>query len=129
MKYFRACLSALIALLAFTAIAAEPFPSKPIKIIVAFGPGSGGDILARLIGQYLQPEIGTPIVVENKIGALGQIATTALARAPADGYTLGMGSSSTHSTAAFLTANLPYDPVKDFTAVGGLNNYTFALLV
>jgi len=108
---------------------ADTFPSKPIKIIVAFGPGSGGDILARLLAQYLQPELGTPIVVENKVGALGQIATTALARAPADGYTLGMGSSSTHSTAAFLTRNLPYDPIKDFTAVGGLNNYTFVLLV
>ncbi len=68
-------------------------------------------------------------MVENKVGALGQIATNALARSPADGYTLGMGSSSTHSTAAFLTNNLPYDPVKDFTAIGGLNNYTFALLV
>lgn len=129
MKYFRACFAALAAFLAFTAVAADTFPVKPIKIIVAFGPGSGGDILARLIGQYLQPELGMPIVVENKVGALGQIATTALARAPADGYTLGMGSSSTHSTAAFLTSNLPYDPVKDFTAIGGLNNYTFALLV
>ncbi|HYG45875.1 MAG TPA: tripartite tricarboxylate transporter substrate binding protein [Bordetella sp.] len=108
---------------------ADTFPSKPIKIIVAFGPGSGGDILARLLAQYLQPELNTPIVVENKVGALGQIATSALARAPADGYTLGMGSSSTHSTAAFLTRNLPYDPIKDFSAVGGLNNYTFVLLV
>ena len=108
---------------------ADTFPSKPIRIIVAFGPGSGGDILARLLGQYLQSELQTTIVVENKVGALGQIATSALARSPADGYTLGMGSSSTHSTAAFLTRNLPYDPIKDFTAVGGLNNYTFVLLV
>jgi len=108
---------------------AETFPARPIKIIVAFGPGSGGDILARLIGQYLQPELNTPIVIENKVGALGQIATLALARAPADGYTLGMGSSSTHSTAQFLTKNLPYDPIKDFSAVSSLNNYTFALLV
>lgn len=108
---------------------ADPFPSKPIKIIVAFGAGSGGDILARLIGQYLQPELNTPIVIENKVGALGQIATLALAKAPPDGYTLGMGSSSTHSTSTFLTKNLPYDPVKDFAAVGSLNNYTFVLLV
>ncbi|QRF62606.1 tripartite tricarboxylate transporter substrate binding protein [Variovorax paradoxus] len=110
--------------------AAEPaFPSKPIRVIVAFGPGSGGDNLARLLGQYLQPELDTPVVIENKVGALGQIATTALARATPDGYTLGMGSSSTHSTAPFLTRNLPYDPVRDFTTVGGLNNYTFVLLV
>ncbi|MBV7486570.1 tripartite tricarboxylate transporter substrate binding protein [Bordetella sp. BOR01] len=116
-------------LLAGGAAQAGSFPSQPIKIIVAFGPGSGGDILARLLAQYLQPELNTPIVVENKVGALGQIATSALARAPADGYTLGMGSSSTHSTAVFLTKNLSYDPIKDFAAVGGLNNYTFVLLV
>lgn len=108
---------------------AQAFPSKPVKIIVAFGPGSGGDILARLLAQYLQPELNTPFVVENKVGALGQIATSALARAPADGYTLGMGSSSTHSTATFLMKSVPYDPIKDFTAVSGLNNYTFLLLV
>ncbi|NYT26033.1 tripartite tricarboxylate transporter substrate binding protein [Alcaligenaceae bacterium] len=123
--------AALIALscLSFGAVQAETFPSKPIKIIVAFGPGSGGDILARLLAQHLQPELGTPIVIENRVGALGQIATLALARSPADGYTLGMGSSSTHSTAAFLTKNLPYDPIKDFTPVGGLNLYTFVLLI
>lgn len=108
---------------------ADSFPLKPVKIIVAFGPGSGGDNLARLLSQHLQPELNTPVVVENKVGALGQIATVALARSAPDGYTLGMGSSSTHSTAAFLTKNLPYDPLKDFAAVGGLNNYTFVLLV
>lgn len=121
-------LGAVAAAAAFGAHA-DTFPSKPIRIIVAFGPGSGGDILARLIGQHLQPELNTPVVIENKVGALGQIATAALARSAADGYTLGMGSSSTHSTSAFLTKNLPYDPIKDFTAVGGLNNYTFVLLV
>ncbi|MBO9353247.1 tripartite tricarboxylate transporter substrate binding protein [Bordetella petrii] len=129
MKKFIQILLCGMLLLTGWAAQAEVFPSKPIKIIVAFGPGSGGDILARLLAQYLQPVLDTPIVVENKVGALGQIATSALARAPADGYTLGMGSSSTHSTAAFLTKNLPYDPIKDFSAVGGLNNYTFVLLV
>ncbi|MGJ7498476.1 Bug family tripartite tricarboxylate transporter substrate binding protein [Variovorax sp. RT4R15] len=127
-KLFRAFLLGLLVIAAGPA-QADIYPSKPIKIIVAFGPGSGGDILARLIGQYLQAELNTPIVIENKVGALGQIATVALARAPADGYTLGMGSPSTHSTSTFLTKNLPYDPVKDFTAVGGLNTYTFVLLV
>jgi tripartite-type tricarboxylate transporter receptor subunit TctC len=124
----RTLVALLLAAIACVA-QADAFPSKPIKVIVAFGPGSGGDILARLIGQHLQPVLNVPIVIENKVGALGQIATLALAKAPPDGYTLGMGSSSTHSTAPFLTRNLPYDPVKDFTAVGGLNNYTFVLLV
>lgn len=127
-KLFRA---ALLMLLAFAGgvAQADAYPSKPIRIIVAFGPGSGGDILARLIGQHLQPELNTPVVIENKVGALGQIATLALAKAPPDGYTLGMGSSSTHSTSTFLSKNLPYDPVKDFSAIGGLNTYTFVLLV
>lgn len=127
-KFLRAILLALLPFAAWSA-QADVFPSKPIKIIVAFGPGSGGDILARLIGQYLQPELNTPVIIENKVGALGQIATVALAKAPPDGYTLGMGSSSTHSTSTFLVKNLPYDPIKDFSAVGGLNNYTFVLLV
>lgn len=108
---------------------ADTFPSRPVRIIVAFGPGSGGDLLARLVAQHLQGELNVPVVVENRAGALGQIATLALAKASPDGYTLGMGSSSTHSSAAFLNRNLPYDPIKDFTAVGGLNNYTFLLLV
>lgn len=119
----------LFALSSFWSARAQPFPNQPIKIIVAFGPGSGGDLLARLLAQHLQPELNTPIVVENRVGALGQIATTALARAKPDGYTLGMGSSSTHSTSQFLTKSLPYDPLADFTAVGGLNSYTFVLLV
>lgn len=127
-RSLRPLLGLLMACLALLAHA-DAFPSRPIRIIVAFGPGSGGDILARLIGQQLQPELGTPVLVENKVGALGQIATSALARSAPDGYTLGMGSSSTHSTATFLTKNLPYDPIKDFTAVGGLNSYTFVLLV
>ncbi len=129
MKLLRRAFFPVLAAAVACAAQADTFPSRPVKIIVAFGPGSGGDILARMLAQYLQPELNTPVVVENKVGALGQIATLALAKAPPDGYTLGMGSSSTHSTAAFLTRNLPYDPVKDFTAVAGLNNYTFVLLV
>jgi tripartite-type tricarboxylate transporter receptor subunit TctC len=127
-KFFQAVVLAMLSLSAAW-VHAETFPSKPVRIVVAFGPGSGGDILARLIGQYLQPELNVPVIVENKVGALGQIATLAVAKAPPDGYTLGMGSSSTHSTSTFLTRNLPYDPIKDFAAVGGLNIYTFVLLV
>lgn len=129
MRRFIQVIICAVAMLVTSVAYADRYPSKPIKIIVAFGPGSGGDILARLLAQHLQPLLQTPVIVENKVGALGQVATLALARAPADGYTLGMGSSSTHSTAAFLTKALPYDPIKDFAAVGGLNRYTFVLLV
>lgn len=128
LKLFSILMAALLAVSTAPAHASD-FPSKPVKIVVAFGPGSGSDILARLLVQYLQPELNTPIVVENKPGALGQIATLSVAQAPNDGYALGMGSSSTHSTATFLTKNLPYDPIKDFKAVGSMNRYTFVLLV
>ncbi|MFA7669778.1 MAG: tripartite tricarboxylate transporter substrate binding protein [Burkholderiaceae bacterium] len=129
LKIFSALLAAVLSLTTAPTQAAADFPSKPVKIVVAFGPGSGSDILARLLGQYLQAELNTPIVVENKPGALGQIATLSVAQSTPDGYTLGMGSSSTHSTATFLTKNLPYNPIKDFAAVGSMNRYTFVLLV
>lgn len=129
MNFLRALLLVSAAVVAAPQASADPFPTRPIKILVAFGPGSGGDLLARTVGHKLQVELAVPVVIENKVGALGQIATLALAKAPPDGYTLGMGSSSTHSTAPYLTRYLPYDPIKDFSAVAGLNSYTFALLV
>lgn len=129
MNFIRALMLVSAAVVAAPQASADPFPTRPIKILVAFGPGSGGDLLARTVGQKLQVELAVSVVIENKVGALGQIATLALAKAPPDGYTLGMGSSSTHSTAPYLTRNLPYDPIKDFSAVAGLNSYTFALLV
>jgi tripartite-type tricarboxylate transporter receptor subunit TctC len=106
-RLFIALLSLLSAFGVFAA-----YPDKPITVLVGFPPGSAPDIAARLITDKLSSRIGQAIVVENRSGAAGTIAASALARAPADGYTLMFGSSSTLAIAPALYKNLPFDPVK-----------------
>lgn len=90
------------------------FPSHPIKFVVPFGPGSGTDTSARYFARQLQTLTGQPVVVENKPGANGFIAVKSVLSAPADGYTVFIGSNSTLAVNAALFKELPYDPVKDF---------------
>ena len=97
--------------------AAQPYPAKPMRIICAFPVGGIADIYARVIGARLGEAWGQPIVVENRTGAGGTIAAEAVARSPADGYTLVMGSVGTHAVNAALFAKLPYDPVRDFSPI------------
>ena len=106
----RLLIAMLTAMAAFTAAAA--YPDKPITVLVGFPPGSAPDVAARLVTQKLGARLGQQVVVENRAGAAGTIAATALTRAPADGYTLMFGSSSTLSVAPALYKNLQYDPVK-----------------
>src|SRR5437868_3923519 len=87
--------------------AAQSYPVKPIRMLVPFPPGPSADYVARLVGTRMAASLGQPIVFENRAGANGAIATELVARAPADGYTLQVGTSSTHLSAAFLTRNLP----------------------
>ena len=93
---------------------AQAFPSKPIKLIVPFGPGSGTDTSARYFGRKLQELTGQPVVVENKAGANGFIAVKQVLSAPADGYTVFIGSNSTLAVNVALFRHLPYDPLTDF---------------
>lgn len=93
---------------------AQGFPAKPIKLIVPFGPGSGTDTSARYFGRKLQELTGQPVVVENKAGANGFIAVKQVLSAPADGYTVFIGSNSTLAVNAALFRHLPYDPLTDF---------------
>jgi tripartite-type tricarboxylate transporter receptor subunit TctC len=93
---------------------AEDYPSRPIRLIVPFGPGSGSDIVARRLGIYLQERWKQPVVIDDRPGAQGLIGTEALKNAPADGYTLGISTNSTHAAAPYLFRKLPYDPIKDF---------------
>ena len=97
--------------------AADPWPSKPIRLVVPFTPGGSTDILGRAIGAKLQEALGQPVVVENKPGAGGSIGATEVARATGDGYTLLMGHIGTLAVNPSLYPNLPYDPRKSFTAV------------
>ena len=100
------------------AVAQQGFPNKPIRLLVSYAPGGSADIMARLLADPLGRALGTTIVVENKPGGGGIVGTEACARAPADGYTLCFGSTTTHSILPFLHGGkLSYDPLKDFTAI------------
>jgi tripartite-type tricarboxylate transporter receptor subunit TctC len=92
---------------------AQSYPDRPIRLIVPFPPGGGTDVAGRIVADRLQARIGRPVVVENRAGANGNIATAAVARAPNDGYTL-LFASTTHVINPSLYANIAFDPVKDF---------------
>jgi len=96
---------------------AQPYPSKPIRIFVTIGPGAAADVLTRMVAEKLAPRLGTPIVIENRAGAGGNIAADAVAKAPPDGYTLLMASSSTHGANVSVYPKLPFDPIKDFAPI------------
>ncbi|RAP65879.1 ABC transporter substrate-binding protein [Achromobacter sp. HZ01] len=102
-------------LAALPAAHAETFPSRPLKFVVPFGPGSGTDTSARYFARQLQELTGQPVVVENRPGANGFIAVKNVLAAPADGYTIFIGSNSTLAVNAALFKQLPYDPVADFS--------------
>lgn len=107
----------LVAFLAVAASAAwaDTFPSRPIKLVVPFGPGSGTDTSARYFGKKLSELTGQSVVVENRAGGNGFIAVRQVLNAPSDGYTIFVGSNSTLAVNAALFKVLPYDPVADFT--------------
>ena len=95
---------------------AQPYPSKPIRVLVAFAPGGPVDIIARLIGPKLSEALGQPVVVENKLGASGNVATGDVAKAAPDGYTL-LTHSSAYAVNPTLYSNAGYDPLKDLIPV------------
>ena len=101
------------ACIAFPA-AAQNYPARPVTIVVPFAAGGTTDILARVIGLALGKELGQPVVIDNRAGAGGNIGAQFAARAPADGYTLFMGTVGTHAINASLYRKMPFDPVKDF---------------
>ena len=102
------------------------WPERPIRFIVPFTAGSSSDIVARLVAQKLAERLGQPLVVENRVGGGGSIGSGEVARADADGYTLGLANTSTHAVAASV-APLSYDPVNDFAPVSMLGHSPFVL--
>ncbi len=117
-KWIAGALLAAGAVLPHAAAVAQEFPSKPIRIIVPFAPGGNVDITARIIAQPLAELLGQQVVVENRPGGGGMVATTQVIKGPADGYTLVLGSSSTIAVAPATTKNPPYDPTRDLVTVG-----------
>lgn len=93
------------------------WPDKPVHMIVPFASGGSTDLIARQIANELSKKIGQPVIVENKAGASGTIGSSFVSKQPADGYTLLMGSVSTHAMAPSVFSKLPYDIVKDFTPI------------
>jgi len=119
----------LSALASLPALAADDFPQRPLKIIVPFPPGAGPDNVARLIAQHLQDAFGQTVLVENRAGALGSIGALEVARSAPDGYTLLMGTNTTHASNVATFKSLPYDPVKDFAPVIRTTTTAMVLLV
>jgi tripartite-type tricarboxylate transporter receptor subunit TctC len=96
---------------------AQGYPEKAIKIVVPYAPGGSTDLLARSLAQRMSESMGQPVIVENRGGGGGMIGSDFVARAPADGYTIMLGTGATHGIVKFTTKALAYDPVKDFTAL------------
>lgn len=121
----------LVALLiACTApLAAADYPDQPIRIIVPFAAGGGTDVMGRMLAQKLSEAWKVPVTVDNRAGAGGTIGSTMVARAAADGYTILLGSISTHAISPGLYTKLAYDPVKDLAAVARAGITPFVMTV
>jgi tripartite-type tricarboxylate transporter receptor subunit TctC len=130
-SHYAARIVALVLLslaVAMPAAGQAPYPNRPIKIIVPYTPGTGIDILARLIGQKLSEKLGVAVVVDNRPGASGNIGTEAASKAAPDGYTL-LATASTLVTNVAVQKSVPYDPVKGFTPIGPTAIGNLALVV
>ena len=110
-------LLALLLAIACAPAVAQPYPHKPIRLVVPFPAGGGADFMARALVQKLSPQLGQPVVLDHRAGAGGTIAAETVATAPADGYVLVFATLGTHAINASLYANLRYDPVKDFAPI------------
>ncbi|MES2413677.1 MAG: tripartite tricarboxylate transporter substrate binding protein [Pseudomonadota bacterium] len=117
------------ACLCASAAMAQAYPSKPVKVVVAFSAGGATDSFARLLATRLQEVMGQPFLVENKIGANGNIGSDFVAKAAPDGYTLLLQDLGTFTSGPALYPNLPFDPLKDFTPITLLIGSPYALAV
>src|SRR5512138_428996 len=106
----------------------SPYPQRPVRIVVPYPPGSGTDIVARLLGQRIGEHWGQPMVVENRPGAGAIVGVDTVARAAPDGYTIGIADTGPFAINPALYAKLPYDPVRDFTPVIELAKLPFMLV-
>jgi tripartite-type tricarboxylate transporter receptor subunit TctC len=114
---FRRTLLAIAAAAFAGAVGAQPYPNKPIKIIVPYPPGGTSDILARAVGQKLTEALGQATIIENKPGATGNIGADFVAKSPPDGYTLLLADIGSLAISPSVVASLPFDPAKDFAPV------------
>jgi len=107
----------------------QNYPSRPIKFIVGFPPGGSTDLVTRIVATQMAEELKQPVVVENKPGAGGNIASQFVANSTPDGYTIFLGTLATHGINPMLQKNLPFDHIKDFSFISQLGYYTNLVLV
>lgn len=126
---FLACLLVLAGVAPHAVAAADDYPRRPIRIIVPFPGGAGPDQVARLLGRHLQEAFNETVIVENRAGALGSIGAAEVAHAAPDGYTLLMGTNTTHASNVATLKSPGYDPVKDFAPIIRTTTTAMVLLV
>lgn len=120
----------LLALVSTVApVHAQPYPTKPIRMVVPSAPGSGPDLIARVVAQKLTESLGKPVVADPRPGAGGSLGAEIVAKSPPDGYTLIMGSAGSHSVNSALYPKLPYDAVKDFAPISLVSTAPNILIV
>ena len=130
--HFQPIIRALLAAMALTVAAlahAQPFPSKPIRVVVPFPPGGAVDFFARVVQGPLSENLGVPVIIENKAGASGMIGAEFVAKAPADGYTLLLGNIASLAINVGVYPRMSYDPVRDFTPIVRTVDVNYVLVV
>lgn len=131
MRYVRPIIVVLAAGLLsaqLSPLSAQPYPSKSIRVVIPFGPGSSTDVTGRIIGNTLAGRLGQSVVVDNRPGASGMTGTDVVAKSSPDGYTLLLGSNSTHGANVSLFEKMSYDPVKDFAPITQVSHIFYVLL-
>src|SRR3989304_5162960 len=123
------CLAGALCVPVFQNALSQDYPSRPIRILSVFGPGSVADRAIRLIAQNMSASMGQPVVVEIQAGAGGVLAAQTLVRSAPDGYTILHAVPATLGSTPFVLKNPPYDPLKDFTYITHLADATTSLLV
>ncbi len=124
-----ACALAIGCALLATAVHAQDFPNRPLRLIVPQGPGGGSDVGARIVAERLARALGQPIVVENRPGAGGVIGVDAAAKSSPDGYTMVLGSNTTMAANVSLYSKLPFDPLRDFAPLAITFAASFGIVV
>jgi tripartite-type tricarboxylate transporter receptor subunit TctC len=122
-------LAALAGLLVAGMALAQPYPLKPVRLVVPFPPGGPADSVARILAQKLNEVLGQQVVVDNRAGATGTIGAGIVAKSPPDGYTLLLGTSNEIAMSPGLYEKLPYDPTRDFTPISNVINFPNILVV